>query len=290
MEDKATTRFRKLLAGDDLIVAPGAHDPFTARIIEDLGFPAVYQGGYAMGTHLVTGEPLTTLTETIDCCLRLRRAVGVPLIVDGDSGFGDAMHTYRTVKEFERAGVAAIHLEDQPFPKRAHYHKNRGRVTDLEEVMERMNAAVEARTDPDFVLIGRTDALRVTRDMDETLRRCRAYLEASMDMLMIMGPTVEDAKILRSAFPTTPMVWLSGTFGTELSTQEVAELGFKLMIYPVTTSVTITDAVTKLWTRVRDTGRISYTDEFVAEQRSRIMDLIGMPKYWEIEERTTERE
>lgn len=282
-------RFRSLLAGGDLIVAPGAFEPYTARIIESLGFPAVYMGGNAMGTHLTTGEPLTTLTETIDCAARVLRAIDVPLIVDADAGFGDPAHTHRTVREFERAGVAAIHIEDQPFPKRAHYHKGMGRVTELPEMIEKLNAAVEARRDPDFVIIGRTDVLRVTRSIPDVLERCHAYIEAGVDMLMVMGPTTDDIREVRAAIPDFPLVWLSGTAGPDLSIDEIRDLGVNLVIFPVTTPIVITQAVVDVYTRLRDEGRLGLSEEFVMGTRQQMLELIGIPEYWKIEERTTER-
>lgn len=287
--ETAGARFRSLLSSGDLIVAPGAFEPYTARIIESLGFPAVYMGGNAMGTHLGTGEPLTTLTETIDCAVRVLRAIDVPLVVDADAGFGDPMHTHRTVREFERAGVAAIHIEDQPFPKRAHYHKGMGRVTPLPDMIEKLHAAVDARTDPDFVIIGRTDVLRITRSLPDVLERCHAYVEAGVDMLMVMGPTPDDIKEIRKDLPDIPMVFLSGTAGPELSTDEIRELGVNLVIYPVTTPIVITQSVVDVYTRLRDEGRLGLSEEFVADTRRQMLELIGIPEYWKIEERTTER-
>ena len=287
--ETGAARFRNLLQGGDLIVAPGAFDPYTARIIESLGFPAVYMGGNAVGTHLGTGEPLTTMTETIDCALRVLRAIEVPLVMDADAGFGDPVHTYRTVREFERAGVAAIHIEDQPFPKRAHYHKGMGRVTPLEEMLPKLRAAVDARRDRDFVIIGRTDTLRVTHSFPDTLERCRAYVAAGVDMLMVMGASPEDMRALRRELPSVPQVWLSGLSGDELSVPEIRALGVSLLIYPVTVPVVVTQAVLDVLTRLRDTGRLGLSEEYVTGTRNRILELIGIPKYWEIEEQTTER-
>lgn len=285
------SRFRGLLAEGRLIVAPGAYDPYTARIIESLGFPAVYLGGNAIGTQLCTGEPLTTMTETVDAAALVQRAINLPLIVDADSGFGDAIHTYRTVREFERIGVAAIHIEDQPFPKRAHYHKGMGRVTEIEEVKERVQAALEARQDPDFVIIGRTDVLRISHSVGEAVARCEIYRELGVDMLMVMGPpSREQAAELRRELEGIPMVWLCGTAGTELTTHDLSDLGYDLVIYPVTTPVVITEAVFKVYTTLRDTGGLGLSEESIAANRQRILDVLQMETYWKIEERTTEHD
>jgi 2-methylisocitrate lyase-like PEP mutase family enzyme len=288
--DSSGKRLRHLLARRELVVAPGAYDPYTARIIQSLGFPAVYLGGNAMGTQLVVGEPLMTLTETVDCAQRVLRAIDLPLIVDADAGFGDPIHTFRTVEEFERIGVAAIHIEDQPFPKRAHYHKGMGRVTDQEEVLDRLRAALEARRDPDFVIIGRTDILRITGQVGDAVKRAQAYLEVGVDMLMIMGPpTVEQARAIRAELPGAPLVWLSGTAGRELSNQEVAELGFDLVIFPVTAPVVITDAVLSVYSHLRDHGTLGLAEDSIAASRQKILDVLGMDAYWQLEARTTER-
>jgi 2-methylisocitrate lyase-like PEP mutase family enzyme len=216
--------------------------------------------------------------------------IDVPLIVDGDAGFGDAIHTFRTVREFERIGVAGIHIEDQPFPKRAHYHRGQGRVTEMEEVRERMQAALEARQDPDFVLIGRTDVLRITGSVADAVERCRIYLEMGMDMVMVIGPpTVEQARELTRELKGVPQVWLSGTAPPDLSVSEVRELGYALVIFPVTTPVVITDAVLRVYTSLRDTGSLGLSLEQIASLRQKNLDILGMERYWSIEERTTER-
>lgn len=283
-------RFRALLAQKKLIVAPGAFDPYTARIIETLGFPVVYLGGNAMGTQLCVGEPLTTLTETIDSAERVQRATSVPLVVDADAGFGDPIHTYRTVQEFERIGVAAIHIEDQPFPKRSQYHRGQYRVTELEPVLEKLQAAREARRDPDFCIIGRTDMLRVTGSVDDTVKRCQAYVELGVDMLMPLSPTPEQGRELRRAIPEeVPLVWLTGIGEPEISTSQVADLGFQLLIYPVIAPIVITRAVMEVFARVRDTGVTGVAQDTIVETRKEIAELIGLPTYWQIEERTTEK-
>lgn len=288
---RSTTQFRGLLAEKRLIVAPGAYDPYTARIIQSLGFPAIYLGGNAIGTQLGTTEPLTTLTETVDAAAKVLRVIDRPLIVDADSGFGDPVHTFRTVREFEHVGVAAIHIEDQPFPKRAHYHKGMGRVTEVEEVKERIQAALEARQDPDFVIIGRTDVLRTSHSVAEAVARCEMYLELGVDMLMVTGPpTQQQSRELRAALPGAPLIWLGGTAPPELSTAELQELGYDLVIYPVTTPVVITNALFDVYTKLRDTGSLGLSDSEIAASRQKILDVLGIETYWRIEERTTERE
>ncbi len=122
--ERATTRLRRAIERPGLIVAPVCFDPLTARIAAEVGFACVALGGYALGSSLVVSEPLLTMTEVIDAARRITAVVDLPLIVDAGTGYGDPLHVMRTVREFERAGVAAIHIEDQVFPKRAHYHRD----------------------------------------------------------------------------------------------------------------------------------------------------------------------
>lgn len=289
MTTGAGAQLRSLLASRALVVAPGAFDPFTARIIESLGFPAVYLGGNAMGIHLGTGQPFITLTETVGCTLGARRLVECPLIVDANAGFGDPAHTFRTVRELERAGAAAIHIDDQPAPKRAHYHLGKGRIVPFEEMGDKVRAAVSARCDPGFVLIARTDALR-TRSVGETISRCQLLVEAGADMLLVVDLSLQDAAVFRRELPSTPLVWIGGQRAPIPTIAEIEAAGFNLAVYPFTTVATITDAVTRTWKTVIEEGRPDHSAELLTDLRHRVMELIGMPAYWEIERQTTERD
>ncbi|MBI4504176.1 MAG: isocitrate lyase/PEP mutase family protein [Chloroflexi bacterium] len=290
--ERTTTQLRRLLARGELIVAPGAYDAASARVIESLGFPAVYMGGNATGIHLCTTEPLTTLTETVDAAVRIVRGIEVPLIADADAGFGDAVHTYRTIRELERAGVAAVHLEDQLYPKRVHYHRGQGRLIELAEAKDKLNAALDARRDPDFVIIARTDAMLAVGSLEMTIERLLAYRELGADVLMVAGrSTPEQGRAIRQAVPDTPLVWLSGTSlgGPELSTREIATLGYQIVLYSGLAIFVALEAVMQTFAHLRDHGTTGVSDERVVPIVKRLFELVGMPKYWEIEARTTER-
>ena len=282
-------RLREALARGTLVVAPGALEPFTARVIESLGFPAVYLGGNAMGLHLGAGQPLLTMTEAVESARRIASVIEVPLIADADAGFGDAAHTRRTVIEFERAGVAAIHIEDQPFPKRAHYHAGRGRLAPVDEVVGKLRAAVEARRDPDFQVIARTDALRVTGSLEETAARGRAYLGAGADLLMVLDLEPAGAAALRQLLPDARLAWIGGAGGTTPSVAEIEAAGFALAVYPFTTVAAVAEAVRATWAAVRDTGCPPQGAEELAEARRRVLELVPLQPYLDIEARTTER-
>ena len=173
---KATTRFRQMLSEPGIIVAPGAYDCLTAKIIGQAGFPAVYMTG--AGTSVARlGYPdlgLATMSEMVASATALVNAVDVPVIADADTGYGSILNVHRTLREYQVAGVAAVHIEDQEAPKRCG-HLDDKRVVSQEEMVQRIDAATDARTDDDFTLIVRTDALAVT-GWDDTMRRCEAYI------------------------------------------------------------------------------------------------------------------
>ncbi len=156
---KTTAILRKLLQEPGIIVAPGTPDPLTAKLVQNIGFEAAYLGGYMTGASLCATEPLTTSTEMVMVAKYVTAAISIPLIVDGDAGFGDATHTSRMVKEFERAGAAGVHIEDQVFPKRVSYHVGLKHIISIDEMITKIEAALNAREDSDFVIIAQTDAL-----------------------------------------------------------------------------------------------------------------------------------
>lgn len=177
-------RLRELLAGD-LVVAPGAYDALSARLVEAAGFPAVYMTGFGTTASLL-GRPdvgLLTMTEMVQAASRIRSVVEVPVIADADPGYGNALNVIRTVREYEAAGVAAIHLEDQVAPKRCGHLEGK-RVVPASTMADRLRAAVAARSDPDFLLIARTDA-RAVEGLDAAIDRARRYREAGADMLFV---------------------------------------------------------------------------------------------------------
>lgn len=192
---KMTTRLRQLMAAPGLIRAVNVYDPLTARIAESLGFQAIALGGFQLGAHLCTTEPLLTMTEVMNCSRYITASVQIPLKVDCGTGFGDPTHVTRTVRESEAAGIACIHIEDQVFPKRAYYHKGIEHIVSVEEMVDKIKAAVNARSDPDFVIVGRTDAMR-TDDVHEGIRRGNLYAEAGCDMVEVFPNTLEEARLV----------------------------------------------------------------------------------------------
>ena len=188
----AAARLRQVLRKDGMLVAPGAYDCITARTIARAGFEAVYMTG--AGTAATLGYPdygLVTMSEMADNAGRIACAVEVPVIADADTGYGNELNTTRTVREYERRGVAGLHLEDQGFPKKCGHLDNKT-VVPLEEYLAKVRAAVAARRNPDFLIIARTDS-RATLGFEEAIRRANAALHGGADMAFVEAPqTLEE--------------------------------------------------------------------------------------------------
>jgi len=183
----AAANLRDMIRPGSMVVAPGAYDCITARLIEQAGFPAVYMTG--AGTSISLGYPdfgLVTMTEMVGNAARLAASIGVPLISDSDTGYGNELNMYRTVQEFERAGVAAIHVEDQVFPKKCG-HLDDKELVSLEDYLAKIRAAAAARRSRDFLIIARTDS-RAKAGLEEAVRRCNAALAAGADVAFLEAP------------------------------------------------------------------------------------------------------
>jgi methylisocitrate lyase len=285
----AGSGLRALLKAGGLIAAPGAIDALTARIIAAQGFSAIYLGGNAIGLHLGVGQPFVTLTETVECARQIVGAVGVPLIVDAGAGFGDAAHVHRATRELERAGVAAIHIDDQPYPKRAHYHLGKGELAPVSETVAKLEAALAARRDPDLLIFARTDALRVTRSIEETIARCHTYADAGADALMVLDLSADDLARIRDRLPDVPLAWFVSPPMSTTNLKILEDSGFKLALFPFNTVAAIVEAVTAIWASLRADGAVPQTAEQLASLRHSVQELIGMDAYWAIEKRAAEK-
>lgn len=279
-----TPNLRPLLAQKRLIAAPGAMDPLTARVIEAQGFSAVYLGGNAMGLHLGVGQPFVTLSETADSVRQVTAAISIPLIADAGAGFGNAAHAHRAARMLERAGAAAIHFDDQPYPKRARYHLGDGGLAPAAETAAKLAAAVAARRSADFLVFARTDALRVTGSLDRTIERCHAYAEAGADGLMILDLSPEQLAEIRPRLPAIPVAWFVSPAMPAPRLSQMQEAGFDLAFFPFNTVAAVVDAVSSLWRALRETGAIAQSPERLAQLRRAVQDLIGMDVYWSLED------
>ena len=256
----AASRFRKMLREPGIIVAPGAYDCLTAAIIQQAGFPAVYMTG--AGTSVARlGYPdlaLATLTEMLANAADIVTAVQVPVIADADTGYGGVLNVRRTVAGYQRAGVAAIHIEDQEFPKRCGHLDNK-RVIPQGDMVQKIRAAVDARTDQDFTIIVRTDALAVT-GWDDCMRRCEAYIDAGADLLFVEAlRTPEQAERAVKSFDV-PLLYNFVETGKSplIPAPELEQLGFKVVIFPASALLTVCRAVTDLMQQLRELGTTSH--------------------------------
>jgi 2,3-dimethylmalate lyase len=270
---------RELLNGPEPVVAPGAYDALSARLVEQAGFPAVYMTGFGASASLL-GRPdvgLLSFGEMVDQARRLVQAVDVPVIADADDGYGNHLNVARTVREYEAAGVAALHIEDQVAPKRCGHMSGKA-VIPQAEMVEKVRAAVAARRG-DLVLIARTDA-RAPNGLDDALARARAYRDAGADVLFVEAPETEaEVEAVAAAFPDTPLVFnaVDGGRSPRLPHDRLSRLGFSLVLRPVATLFAAAAAVQKI---LRDGETTLGFDEFT--------DLVGLPELQEVERRLTD--
>ncbi len=222
-----TARLRELLGAPAMIVAPFVYDCLQAKIAERTGFDAVYMTGF--GTAAARGFPdlgLMTMTEMVQNVRAIAHAVKVPVICDADTGYGNPLNVWRTVREYEDAGAAALHIEDQVWPKKCGFLAGK-QVIPMEDMVPKVRAACDARRDPAFVIIARTDALAVN-GWDDVVRRCRAYHAAGADLLFVDGiRTLEDLKNYTARLGDLPLFYN----GALLPVAELARYGFKLTIH-----------------------------------------------------------
>ncbi|MBM4257117.1 MAG: isocitrate lyase/PEP mutase family protein [Deltaproteobacteria bacterium] len=249
---EAAQRLRQMLNGPGMVVAPFVFDAFQARIAQDTGFAAVYMTGF--GTAAARGFPdvgLLTMAEMVENVRYIASAVNLPLICDADTGYGNPVNVYRTVREYEAAGAAALHIEDQVWPKRCGFLAGK-QVIPLEEMVPKVQAACDARRDGNFVIIARTDALAVNGWAD-VAKRARAYRAAGADLIFVDGiRTLDDMQRYVQEIGDLPLLYN----GQLLPVNDIEKMGFRLTIYSATLTgfyVRMRDMMREL----RDTGSIT---------------------------------
>jgi 2-methylisocitrate lyase-like PEP mutase family enzyme len=226
-------KFAAMLRSGEMIVAPGAYDCITARMVEQAGYSACYMTGAGVAATL--GYPdygLVTMSEMADNAARMTNVLNIPLIADADTGYGNELNVIRTVREYEKRGVAAIQIEDQTFPKRCG-HLDSKQVVPLDEFLPKIRAAASARTNPNFMIIARTDA-RAVIDFEEAVKRANAVLEAGADVAFIEAPqTIEEVRAVPKLVKgpcLLNIVWKGKT--PEVSIADARAMGFRIMIFP----------------------------------------------------------
>lgn len=272
-----------------MILAPGAFDPLAARCVEEAGFPAVYMTGFGTSAALL-GRPdvgLLTMTEMVDNAARIAACVDVPVIADADTGYGNPMNVIRTVNAYEAAGVGGIHIEDQVAPKRCG-HMDGKQVIPASEMAAKIRAAVDARTDPDFVIIARTDA-RAVEGLASALDRAGRYRDAGADVLFIEAVRSEaEAAEAVAAFPDVPLLfnWAEGGKTPPIALDRLRAIGYRMVIFPISTLLAATGAMRAILAEIAGAGTpqaalpgLPSFDEFV--------DFIGLPEVRATEQRYT---
>jgi 2-methylisocitrate lyase-like PEP mutase family enzyme len=278
---RTTRKLRDLLARPETLLAPFTYDGFTARIAQEAGFDAVYMSGF--GTSMSKGMPdvgLLSQTEMVQNAAYITAAVSVPVIADADTGYGNAINAGRTIREYERAGVAGVHIEDQVAPKRCGFFEGK-QVIDAGEAAAKIRAAVEARSDDDFVVIARSDALAVN-GWDDTERRCRAYHEAGADLIFVDGVrTLDDLRELTRRLGDLPLM-----YNGEEPPAEVSAMGLKVQIHrgPVFALYPI---IREMMVELKETGTISAIQRWGTggELRLSIANALGLEEISALEQR-----
>ena len=272
---KTTTRLRQMLASEQMVTAPFILNALHAKIAESVGFDAVYMTG--AGTAAERGFPdvgLLTMTEMVANAKYIANAVAIPVVCDADTGYGNPLNVQRTVREYEAVGVAGIHIEDQLFPKKCGFFEGK-QVIPQEDAVQKLRAAQDARTDPDFVIIARCDAYAVT-GWEDTVQRCRAYIDAGADMVFVDGiKTVDDLN--NDAHDLRDVARMYN--GDLLSTQEVAAMGYKLMICGSTIWL-VYKQVRDSFEELQRTGKV---DPERLGTRWDVAGLLGLDEIYELE-------
>lgn len=289
---KPTKTLRDALNSDRMLMVTNAYDAFTGRLAQRAGFDLIGIGGYQLGSHLCTSEPLLTLTEIAETTREIARSVSIPLTVDCGAGFGEPLHVMRTVREIEAAGASAITIEDQIFPKRVHYHRDyRERTIPADDMVDKVKAMVQARINPDFVIMGRTDAMK-TESFGEGMRRVNLYLEAGADVVKIFPNTLEEAKQAPKE-AIGPLYYVNGVgnrVGRPVLTRSMAEdLGYRFLSDAVGTLQCLTRAVNDYYRHWIETGTSPISHEEAIKIRKDVEDVTGLEEMYKIEEKTTER-
>jgi 2-methylisocitrate lyase-like PEP mutase family enzyme len=268
---------KKLLLRNKLLVAPGCFDGLSARLVEEAGFEAAYLSGGAVARSMgIPDIGLVTMSEAIERAAQVMSAIKIPIIADADTGYGNAVNLVRTVREFERIGVAAIHIEDQVTPKRCG-HLDGKEVVSLVEIEQKIAAALATRTDPDFCIIARTDA-RAVNGMDDAIERAKAFAKLGVDAIFVEAPQSEDelAEIPRR-LPGVPLLVnvFKGGKTPMLPMDRLEKMGYRIAIYPSETQRAAIHAMRNALATLKREGTTESIDAALTtfKERDRVVGL-----------------
>jgi methylisocitrate lyase len=291
---KKTTALRKLLKKKQFVYMPVAYDPLGGRLLEKIGFDCVYTGGFVTGGSRCTSEPMLTMDEQLRVAGDVAAAIDIPLVVDGGAGFGEPLHTMRTVREFIRAGIAGTHIEDQLYPKRAHYHKYVAHAVPRKAFVDKIRFACKQRdrSDPDFVIIARTDTCRF-EGLKEAIARVNMAAEVGADMGLLFPRNDEEMRKAPklAKIPLVYVISRGNRDGRPLPTaQQLANMGYKAAIDALTYLLASFHFAKLAYLEIKRTGGYTgLTQEQCITARKDIETLVGLDEFYEIEEQTVEQ-
>lgn len=277
-------RFRQLVEAEEILLLPGAYDALSAKLVDAAGFQGVYMTGYGQAASKL-GQPdvgLMTMTEMVERAGDMVMAVDIPVVCDADTGFGNNVNVVRTIREYERLGAAAIQLEDQTMPKKCGHMLGRD-VIDAQDMVMKLKAAVAARTDPDFLIIARTDA-RTNYGIDEAIRRGKLYAEAGADIVFVESvESVEEMRRVNREIPARTIANMVETGRTPfLTARELQDVGYDLVVYPISSLFVAAKSVYDMLLDLKANGTTkNYLDKMMSF--SQFNDFIGLPLVRELE-------
>lgn len=280
-----THKLRQLLQQPGILVLPGVYDCISAKLAEQIGFELVFTSGFGISGSTL-GKPdygLLTATEMLSSVGRIAESISIPLVADIDTGYGNPLNVIRTVTDAIRLGVAGIILEDQEWPKKCGHFAGK-RVISAEEHIQKIRAAIHARGDSGLVIIARTDA-RATLGLEEAIRRGQAYFAAGADVVFIEAPqSVTDLRAIASGLPNVPLFanMIEGGRTPLLSKKELEELGFKIVVYPLSGLFAATKAMMTCLAHLRENGTTAGFNDLVSFQE--FEQIINVPGYRKLEE------
>jgi 2-methylisocitrate lyase-like PEP mutase family enzyme len=282
---------REMISGPSLIEAPVVFNPLSAKLAQAAGFPALYLGGGGLGYIQCVTEANLTLTEMVRIGIDIRTVCPLPLILDGACGWGDPMHLHRTINMVEAAGFAGIEIEDQLLPKRAHHHIGIEHMIDADLMSAKIREAAKARRDRDFVIIGRTNALR-SSTMDDALRRAEAYSAAGADVLLVMAHKAEHFRQLgeRLAPPLMTLTTDGQLRKVGLTKTDLAALGFRLLVDAVSPVLLFHKTMRRCYQAIADGESASlFAPEGMGREQNELHQTIGLDEMLAIERATVEK-
>jgi methylisocitrate lyase len=284
---KKAAALRRLLKEEEILLAPGCFNALSARLVEQAGFKAIYVSGAATAGNFL-GYPdigLTTMSEVLENARNIVRVTSLPVICDTDTGFGNAVNMLRTVREFEGAGLAGIQIEDQVMPKKCGHTEGKLLISKA-EMVQKVKAAVDARQDSDFVLVVRTDAIAVN-GLDDALDRALAYQEAGADVVFVEAPQKleEMRRICRTIKAPLLANMVEGGGKTPiLPLRELKEMGYKLVIYPVSAHMAAIKAMQEVLAVLKQDGTTArFASQMVPFQE--MFEVVGRSKFTALEKK-----